>query len=1660
MAIIGTAYVQIRAEDKHFEADVRAAARRIKNVAIQLKADVDMTKASKKIRDLRYRITSKDAVLKIDADVTKADAKMAKLLSKFLENDLEFNAVANTAGADSQLTALRTRFAHTRSTFNADADTGAAEAQLDFAARNRTAKISAKLDPQTTAALKGLFNTLTGTIPYEKIRGTLSAVAANFEAIAVKGTAIVSVIGGISAEILTAGANILSVGGDISEAVGLIALMPTAMGSMVTIMGAMKMAWTNFGKAFNKDAKKSAAALAELPKEAQNTVKALKGVYAQIQKPVQKAFWVSMGTSLQDTVKRLLPALTDGFVKVGGSLGTVTKEVSLAFGRLGDGTLQKMFEHLAGFLDNLAPGMGRLIDAFNILGKVGATYLPQFGTYLTSLATQFKGFIENAEKTGKINEWIETGTKRLQEMGSIVKSTTGIFGGLVDASRRAGAPGLTEMAASLRDIRDLVNGEPFQSRLTTVLEGARTGAAYLGEAFSDLAKFVGDSSTAIGIFLTESSVVVSKFIGSIKTLFDGTGLGSGLITAMDGMATALDILQPGFADLGSSIGNLGIISGEVFKGMAPGLNQLFDTIDKVIESIKQGVIDALPVFNTFMQALLGLAQGPIVALATGVGNLLTAFSKLPAAIQTVMMSIGLFLLLKKGFDKFFGGLGKSLQDETTNAGKSFGQVRRGAAQMRGGVRDAFATMGASAKNFGVALSEGVGKSFSPLVGRAQDMADKMKGAMQQAGAGFRQGVNLGPYLDGVKRGLGDVATRTKQTISGMGDQLKGVGKDLARSLVPAGSALDNFGKKIKDTASQVHNNLQPARDAFKALGPAALTAGKNLGANLGAGLKQAGGGLMSALGGGWGLALMGATMAIGLFADSQAKAESKVASLAGALDEQSAAFTGAAKKMLAADVLDQDANWFDDLMRSGRRNMEELVRDTGMNMDQVMETLSNPQGRDEFVNNFKKIRDATGEGNEVTQELAASVNMTTDNFKGLSQTDLNEMTKQIEDGANSAKKAEERVLALAQATGKTTVQATILARNFDTLKSSTSSVSEKFAALKQNLDVAGDGMASASTNALGFAKSVFDLEDGIKSIGGEYDHWEENQTKFSESFKKGLLDINGQWNTTSRGAVAFGQQMDGARDAVLQSGAAELKRLQDTGMKFPEAAAGALKVMNDGAKQVRTTLEKAGLDVGTVNTIMANLKLNPENLKAAVAVDTKDAESKLLHLEIMKAGVMSGNWEVALTASSKQVQDTILGTDRMREAYKNGGWEAVATLKDDTGKSMGELMTKIALAKDDSEVEVLLKAAFPDSHVFDEAKQKAKEYGMMDVKAALGVEDNATAPTELAKKAIEEYNLTPTLDKYLKGVDLTGPATESAKATMSALPDVTRKMEAQDATEDGKNQAAITMNQLNDVTRKFFGDNQTQGGKDSATGTMESLKSVTRDLSANDAAAPGRNAAQGTIDALRGKEVKLTADDQASGVVGAVDRQTIGNKTFTVSALWDAASFAIKHALGFANGGIMKNNVQTFANGGILSKAVAPAVKAYANGGIENHVAQIAYKSAAVPMRIWAEAEGGEAYIPLALSKRKRSLEILRQVMAEFGLEKYAMFADGGFNNKPVQPSVVKSRHATTTSAVSPAAHGGAGTQINFTVNPSQGLSEAQIGESAMKELYWQIASR
>lgn len=1627
MAIIGSAYVEIRALDSKLQRDVDKAVSKIKDVNLTLQANVNLKPVRDKISLLRAELKRSPLKFRAEVDLDPVMDEIGAAYELYEETPLELQAHVNKNNAVSVLEDIKNRYGNITSTVQANADTARAEAQMKVASRDRraTTHMGLKLDPSYQKALKGLGYTIIGAIPGDKVKAAILGTAGNFEALAVAGAKTATVFGSIGAVVGTLGADIFTIGADVGHALKIINLAPAVITGIGVAAVATTLAWKGFSDAFDKDAKKAAEALAKLPPEAQEAVKSLRGVGGEIRKVTQAAYWKQMGTSIQSLHDKFLPALKEGLEGTGTAMGKLTRGfIEGLHEAAARGHVENMFAGINKGLENMKKGVRPVVESLFQIGSVGANYLGKLGTKLGDAGVKFGKFIDEADKAGKIDLWIRQSVQTFKELGSILSSSGQIMKGLTLISDASGGKGLDDLANGLKGIADAVNNEPLKSQLITILTGARKGAEALGKGFSTIATTVANASQSVGIFLEVAGKVGGELLQRINDVFDGTGIGAGFTTALGGARTALENMEPAFHDLGKLLGDLGIIAGTLFENMAPGANQLMKTLSDVVAELRDGLVKVIPIFNEFVQNILAVAAPLAVALADGIGQILEAFAALPGSIQTVIMSLGLFLAMKPMFSKFFSGLGTSLDAENNKTRSTFGRMVDGARDTSKNVRNSFQGLGFGIAETGRLAAQGFGKNIDLVT-------NGLPGKAAQAGrdfkAGIANGLNMSSEFNGVGQKFDALKGRISTSAQNAASNVRGAFSKLGSMLAPAGGAVDNFVRTTQAMGQQMHSNLSPARDAFRALETQAKTSGRNAASALGSGLKSGISGAMGLLGGPWGVALAGATVAIGAFAEAQANAEAKVANLAGALDQQTGAMTGAAKKMVANDWLDVDASAWDDLWRSGRRNMEELVRDTGINAAKVTEILSDPKGRDEWVDKWRKIRDAAGEGNEVTEELANTVGMTAKQFEGLSEKDLHEMTIQFEGAAETAKKAEERVRAVAEATGTSTAAAAQLAANYDILSSSTAGVDQKVSALKQNLELLSGGMQAARRSSRDYAEQQLNLTDGIKSLAEANGATIEKNGKLTDSFRKTLLAADGTFSTATRGAIDFSKQMDSAATSVLQVGMAEMEKLTKAGAELPEAQAGALKAMEKPMQDLRDRLGKLGFDAGQVNGIMAQLGLDPEKLRGALVVETTDAEKKIARFELMKAAFASGNWTVALTATSDDVKNEMLKVEAVRKAYESGGWEAVIDVINKGGPKIDEFMLGLTEADDMEDVKKVLEAEFKGMDKIKEANDGVATWNKTpaQIKELKG-EDKASPAAKTAQDGIKKWNYEKLLPKYFKGVDeLTPPmsiakdgverwnaltpaekhllgyddASVPAGAAVDALGvfdltnPVPKSLRATNETQPAVTSSQSTMDTLMNVTRGLYGSNQAAPGRNLAQATLETLAIVTRGLFGKDMAAGGRDAAQRTLNMFVGKTVDLKANDKASSTIDTVKNNNIGDKTFNIIGVLSGVSAVVRKALGMAHGGIMDGlGVQQFANGGFS----APNVSSFA-GGSEKHVAQIARGK--WPVRIWAEPEtGGEAYIPLSKAKRPRSEKILEQVAKMFGmtLVKTKAYANGG----------------------------------------------------------------
>lgn len=238
-----------------------------------------------------------------------------------------------------------------------------------------------------------------------------------------------------------------------------------------------------------------------------------------------------------------------------------------------------------------------------------------------------------------------------------------------------------------------------------------------------------------------------------------------------------------------------------------------------------------------------------------------------------------------------------------------------------------------------------------------------------------------------------------------------------------------------------------------------------------------------------------------------------------------------------------------------------------------------------------------------------------------------------------------------------------------------------------------------------------------------------------------------------------------------------------------------------------------------------------------------------------------------------------------------------------------------------------------------------------DLIKALDVLNGANQSREQAEinwqKQLVETN--ETLAEGAKTLDIT---TEAGRGNRQAMLDMAEA--AQDLAEKRLEQSGNerefrdTLNQARDAlfaqARQFFATDE------EAQAYVDTLLQVPPDVE-TEVRTPGLAAATADLLAFYTKAVEL-------------DGKVINVRTnYTYSGTLTGSAY-IPKAFEHADGGV---------------------VEFYGSGGLrENHVAQIAPAGA---WRVWAEPEtGGEAYIPLAPSKRARSLEVWQETGARLGV--------------------------------------------------------------------------
>ena len=218
-----------------------------------------------------------------------------------------------------------------------------------------------------------------------------------------------------------------------SAASGAIGMLPGAIGGAVTAFGTLKLATLGFSDALESvnDAEKFAEALRKLSPQARQaalSIQAMMPAFNQLKNATQDALFANVGPQLEKFTNTLLP-----------SVRQATTGISSAFNQMFMGatnqlmtpqtmaSLQTFSNNIVNTFQQLTPAIAPLTQAFAELTAASTSVLPGIAQGAANAAQSFADFINEASRSGELQDWITDGLDAVKQLWPVVESLTKAF---------------------------------------------------------------------------------------------------------------------------------------------------------------------------------------------------------------------------------------------------------------------------------------------------------------------------------------------------------------------------------------------------------------------------------------------------------------------------------------------------------------------------------------------------------------------------------------------------------------------------------------------------------------------------------------------------------------------------------------------------------------------------------------------------------------------------------------------------------------------------------------------------------------------------------------------------------------------------------------------------------------------------------------------------------------------------------------------------------------------------------------------------------------------------------------------------------------------------------------------------------------------------------
>lgn len=465
-------------------------------------------------------------------------------------------------------------------------------------------------------------------------------------------------------------------------------------------------------------------------------------------------------------------------------------------------------------VDALDPGVQAVTASVVKLGDRTSSYLPRMANYVSRNATLMAQWVDEAERTDKVNQAVEKAIEQGGYLMSSVKSVGGILKGTF-GTLAEGENGIEKFSDALSRADRAVNGVKFQATLSAWADGAKQASGKFHDSFRE----VGDAAyelrdTTKQVFVDSGSMV-------------STGIGS--------MSSMLGKSKTGIADFSN--------------GVSEGFQKVFRAVDSAAPMFDSLLSMGGKLSDTFGGTLgntLKSAAPTIKVLADGASAMAQAFGKLPAPVQAMVgmyatfgkAGIGAYNSLKRGmlqniestlqYRKTLSQLGITSQETAI----SMSELVRAMARLKSGQTAGVLTGEVSnIRQMGAAADETTTKLNR--MNRAQAGGSTVTGVAADAGStGLVRGI--GEAAEGATRKTGLLKTALSGVVDFLGGPVGIAIGGVTTALSLAGSAISSYNdaaahtQTVNRTVADSFKNVQSgAADASTAVSKAKKTVSKN-----------------------------------------------------------------------------------------------------------------------------------------------------------------------------------------------------------------------------------------------------------------------------------------------------------------------------------------------------------------------------------------------------------------------------------------------------------------------------------------------------------------------------------------------------------------------------------------------------------------------------------------------------------------------------------------------------------------------------------------------------------------------------------------------------------------------------------------------------------------